>query len=53
LWRRRAAPEPGSSELRAFAERSGGFYGSPNFIEERMKKAQYAPVMNFEREGAG
>ncbi len=46
-------PHPRPSELRAFAERYGTSYRASNFIEERMKKAQYAPIMKFERESDG
>lgn len=46
-------PHPRPSELRDLAERYGTFYRASNFIEERMKKAQYAPIMKFEREGDG
>ena len=43
-------PHPRPGELREFAERYGASYRASNFIEERMKKAQYAPIMKFERE---
>jgi hypothetical protein len=46
-------PHPRPAELLEFAQRLGGFPRSPGFVEDRMKKAQYAPVMKFEPEGAG
>jgi hypothetical protein len=45
-------PHPRPSELREFAARHGTAYGVSS-IEERMKQAQYAPIMKFEREGDG
>jgi hypothetical protein len=42
-------PHRRPSELRDIAERYGASYRASNFIEERMKKAQYAPIMKFER----
>ena len=46
-------PHPRPSELRDFAARLGVPYRASSFVEERMKKAQYAPIMKFEREGDG
>jgi hypothetical protein len=46
-------PHPRPSELREFAERSGASYRASTFIEQRMKRARYAPIMKFEREGDG
>lgn len=46
-------PHPRPSELRDFAERLGVPYRASSFVEERMKKAQYAPIMKFECEGDG
>ena len=44
-------PHPKPEDLREFA-RDGYFLGNvESFIEERMKKTQYAPVMKFEIEG--
>ncbi|HEX7599974.1 MAG TPA: hypothetical protein VF316_00135 [Polyangiaceae bacterium] len=44
-------PHPRPAELRDIAERLGRVHRAASFIEERMKKAQYAPVLKFEREG--
>jgi hypothetical protein len=46
-------PHPRPDELRDFAQRLGNTHRALGFVEERMKKAQYAPVMKFEPEGAG
>ena len=46
-------PHPRPSELRDLAQRHGAFYRAASFVEERMKKAQYAPIMKFECEGDG
>jgi len=45
-------PHPRPSELRDLAERYRTYRAS-SFVAERMKKAQYAPIMKFEREGDG
>jgi hypothetical protein len=46
-------PHPRPDELRGLFDRMG-YLGQPDrFIEGRMKQAQYAPVMKFEREGDG
>ena len=44
-------PHPRPEELRAFAKTAYFMGRMENFVEERMKKAQYAPVMKFEMEG--
>lgn len=44
---------PRPSELRGFAQRFGVPQRASSFVAERMKKAQYAPIMKFERENAG
>jgi len=46
-------PHPRPSELRDFAQRFGASPHASSFVAERMKKAQYAPIMKFEQEGAG
>ncbi len=46
-------PHPRPSELRDFAQRLGVEPRASSFVAERMKRAQYAPIMKFEREGAG
>ena len=46
-------PHPRPSELRDFAQRFGASPHASSFVAERMKKAQYAPIMKFEQDGAG
>jgi len=46
-------PHPRPNELREFAQRLGNTHRALGFVEERMGKAQYVPVMKFEPEGAG
>jgi len=44
-------PHPRPDELRDFAQRLGIAHRAPSFIDDRMKRAQYAPVLKFERDG--
>jgi hypothetical protein len=44
-------PHPRPEELISFAEHAVFTGRVENFVEERMKKAQYVPVMKFEIEG--
>jgi hypothetical protein len=44
-------PQTRPDELRAFAEHAFFTGRIEDHVEERMKKAQYAPVMKFEIEG--
>jgi hypothetical protein len=46
-------PHPRPSELRDFAQPHGAFCRAASFVEERMKKAQYAPILKFDRDGDG
>ena len=44
-------PHPRPGELRELAQRSGLGLRAEVFMKDRMKHAQYTPVMKFEREG--
>jgi len=46
-------PRPRPDELRDLAQRLGNTPRALGYVEDQMKKAQYAPVMKFEPEGAG
>jgi hypothetical protein len=46
-------PHPKPEQLREFAQRLGLGQPAPSFIDDRMKRATYAPVMKFEREDHG
>lgn len=45
-------PRPRPQELKDLVQRSFGLRADA-FVTERMKRAKYAPVMKFEREGTG
>jgi hypothetical protein len=46
-------PHPRPDELLALGQRLGFPLRAPSFIDDRMKKAQYAPVLKFDREDDG
>jgi hypothetical protein len=46
-------PHPRPDKLRDLAQQLGFAHRAPSFVEDRMKQAQYAPVMKFEPEGDG
>lgn len=46
-------PYPRPDDLQDIAQRLGGADRAPAFIEDRLKKAQFAPVMKFERDAKG
>lgn len=46
-------PYPRPDDLQDIAQRLDAAHRGPSLIEDRMKKAQYAPVMKFERDDEG
>lgn len=46
-------PHPRPEQIRDFAQQLGFPGRTESFVADRMKKAQYAPVMKFELEGDG